>query len=117
MAGAMPFAGSLLAEMRQTKKVPVGIELYSVRGELTKDLKGTVTAVAKMGYEVVEFYSPYMEWTPDRARDVRKVLDDAGLTCRSTHNGTASFTINYPGGGSFSRTNDAITTLSLPAGQ
>jgi len=32
-------------------------------------------------------------------------------------NGTASFTINYPGGGSFSRTNDAITTLSLPAGQ
>jgi hypothetical protein len=31
--------------------------------------------------------------------------------------GTATFTINYPGGGSFSRTNDAITTLSLPAGQ
>ena len=53
MAGAMPFAASLLA---QTKKVPVGLELYSVRGELKKDPKATVTAVAKMGYEVVEFY-------------------------------------------------------------
>jgi hypothetical protein len=31
--------------------------------------------------------------------------------------GTATFTINYPGGGSFSRSNDPITQLSLPAGQ
>jgi hypothetical protein len=31
--------------------------------------------------------------------------------------GTASFTINYPDGGSFSRSNDAITMLSLPPGQ
>ena len=90
MAGAMPFAGSLLAEMRQTKKVPVGIELYSVRGELTKDLKGTVTAVAKMGYEVVEFYSPYLNWTPDTAKDVRKLLDDLGIKCLSTHNSPQS---------------------------
>ena len=68
MAGAMPFAASLLA---QSKKVPVGIELYSVRGELTKDLKSTVTAVAKMGYEVVEFYSPYFKWTPAYAKGCR----------------------------------------------
>jgi sugar phosphate isomerase/epimerase len=84
MAGAAPFAASLLA---QGKKVPVGIELYSVRGELTKDLKATVTAVAKMGYEVVEFYSPYYSWTPEAARDVRKLLDDLGIRCPSTHNG------------------------------
>jgi len=31
--------------------------------------------------------------------------------------GTASFTINYPGGGSFSRSSDPITQLSLPTGQ
>ena len=83
MAGAMPFAASLLA---QTKKVPVGIELYSVRGELVKDLKATVTAVAKMGYEVVEFYSPYLNWTPEEAKDNRKLLDDLGIKCLSTHN-------------------------------
>jgi hypothetical protein len=31
--------------------------------------------------------------------------------------GTATFTINYPGGGTFSRSNDQITMLSLPPGQ
>jgi sugar phosphate isomerase/epimerase len=87
MAGAMPFAASLLA---QTKKVPVGIELYSVRGELTKDLKGTVTAIAKMGYEVVEFYAPYLSWTTEVAKDNRKLLDDLGIKCLSTHNGAQS---------------------------
>jgi len=31
--------------------------------------------------------------------------------------GTATFMLNYPGGGSFSRSNDPITMLSLPPGQ
>ena len=31
--------------------------------------------------------------------------------------GTTTITINYPGGGSFSRTNDPITLISLPTGQ
>jgi sugar phosphate isomerase/epimerase len=74
------------------KKVPVGLELYSVRNELTKDLFGTVTAVAKLGYECVEFYSPYFQWTPAYAKDVRKLLDDLGVKCHSTHNGANSFT-------------------------
>lgn len=89
MAGAVPFAASAFAQLR---KVPIGIELYSVRNELMKDLNGTVTAVAKMGYQVVEFYSPYFEWTVDRAKEVRKLLDDLGVTCHSTHNGGASLT-------------------------
>lgn len=83
MAGAVPFAATAFA---QSKNVPVGIELYSVRGELTKDLPGTVRAVAKMGYQVVEFYSPYYSWTVDQAKDVRKLLDDLGIKCLSTHN-------------------------------
>src|SRR3954468_3805400 len=84
MAAAAPLAAR--APLNASGTVPVGLELYSVRGELAKDLLGTVTAVGKMGYEVVEFYSPYMEWTPERAREVRKVLDDVGLKCHSTHN-------------------------------
>ena len=39
-----------------------------------------------MGYQVVEFYAPYLAWTPETAKDVRKVLDDNGLKCHSTHN-------------------------------
>ncbi|MEO7273135.1 MAG: TIM barrel protein [Vicinamibacterales bacterium] len=90
IAGLAPFAGSALAAMQ--KSVPVGLELYSVRDQLMKDMPATVTAVAKMGYQVVEFYSPYFEWTPAAAKDARKLLDDLGIQCRSTHNGPPSFT-------------------------
>ena len=83
-AGAAPFVAS--AAFAQSKKIPIGIELYSVRGELQKDMPGTVRAVAKMGYQVVEFYSPYYDWTTDQAKDVRKLLDDLGIKCLSTHN-------------------------------
>ena len=85
VAAAAPLAAR--AALHAAAKIPVGLELYSVRGDLAKDLLGTVAAVGKMGYEVVEFYSPYMDWTPERAREVRKVLDGSGLKCPSTHNG------------------------------
>jgi sugar phosphate isomerase/epimerase len=90
MAAALPFAAS--AGLRAARNVPVGLELYSVRGELVKDLLGTVAAVGRMGYQVVEFYAPYLEWTPEQAKEVRKVLDDVGLKCHSTHNNGPSFT-------------------------
>lgn len=73
------------------RRVPVGIELYAVRTELGRDMLGTVSAVAKMGYQVVEFYSPYLNWSTDQAKEARKRLDDLGITCRSTHNGANAF--------------------------
>jgi sugar phosphate isomerase/epimerase len=82
LAAAVPLASAAA----KGKKIPVGLELYSVREEMKKDLFGTVKGVAKMGYEVVEFYSPYLTWTPAYAKDVRKLLDDSGLRCLSTHN-------------------------------
>ncbi len=74
------------------KNLPVGLELFSVRDQLAKDLNGTVTAVAKMGYQVVEFFSPYFDWTVDKAKETRKLLDDLGIRCNSTHNGPNAFT-------------------------
>ena len=74
------------------KELPVGLELFSVRNELQKDLMGTVRAVAKMGYTDVEFFSPYYAWTPDYAKQVRQMMDDAGIRCLSTHNDGKSFT-------------------------
>jgi sugar phosphate isomerase/epimerase len=86
MAGAAPLA----AMAARGKRIPIGLELYSVRGELQKDLMGTVRAVAKMGYECVEFYAPYYSWTPETAKQMRKELDDLGVRCTSTHNGAGS---------------------------
>lgn len=76
----------------QAKRIPVGLELYSVRNELKQDLAGTVRAVAKMGYQCVEFFSPYFQWTPQQAKEVRALLDDLGIRCYSTHNDAKSFT-------------------------
>jgi len=86
LAGAVPLA---LRASATAAKPAVGIELYTVRDELAKDLMGTVRTVAKMGYEVIEFFSPYYSWTPQIASDVRKLLDDLGVKCHSTHNALA----------------------------
>jgi sugar phosphate isomerase/epimerase len=85
-------AAPLAAAMPDLKQIPVGLELYSVRDELKKDLMGTVRGVAKMGYQCVEFFAPYYAWTPEYARQVRAELDDLAIQCYSTHNGLQSFT-------------------------
>lgn len=80
-------------EPASAKKCPIGLELYSVRGELARDLPNALKTVAKIGYEVVEFYSPYFKWTPAYAKEVRAQMDDLGLRCYSTHNGFESFSV------------------------
>ncbi|MEP7380853.1 MAG: TIM barrel protein [Gemmatimonadota bacterium] len=71
---------------------PIGIELYAVRRELARDLPDTLDTVAKIGYEVVEFYAPYLDWTIPFAKEVRTQLDDLGMRCYSTHNSIAALT-------------------------
>src|SRR5271168_3742060 len=82
--------GSLVA-LDSARKIPVGLELYSVREGLARDLEGTVRAVAKMGYQCVEFYAPYFDWTENQTKQMRKVLDDVGIKCYSTHNSSSYF--------------------------
>ena len=65
------------------KKIPIGVQLYSVREDCKKDLPGTLKAVAKMGYAGVEF-AGYYDYN---AQDLRKLLDENGLKCCGTHTG------------------------------
>jgi sugar phosphate isomerase/epimerase len=71
---------------RASTSLPVGLELYSVREALKLDLAGTVRAVAQLGYQCVEFYAPYFDWTEVQTKQMRKLLDDLGIRCYSTHN-------------------------------
>jgi sugar phosphate isomerase/epimerase len=82
----MPWAWRLSA----ASTIPMGIEMYSVRDELKKDPQGTVRAIAKMGYQGLEFYAPYFGWTHAQAKEMKKLMDDLGIRCFSTHN-DASF--------------------------
>lgn len=89
-----PFAarGGGLFALAPKSAIPVGLELYSVREGLKKDLDGTVKAVAGMGYQCVEFYAPYWEWSEQQTKDIRKLIDDLGVTCHSTHNASSYVT-------------------------
>jgi|ERR1051326_4788498 sugar phosphate isomerase/epimerase len=93
---ATPISISAAAEAAKNSEGPrkrtIGLELYSVRGELGRDLPETLKTVAGFGYEIVEFYSPYFKWKPAYAKEVRAQMDDLGLRCYSTHNGFDSFT-------------------------
>lgn len=91
---AMPSATAAEAPAAtpETKKRPIGIELYAVRGELMRNPFNTLREVAKIGYEAVEFYAPYFAWTPPVAKEMKNVMDDVGLRCFSTHNHIESFT-------------------------
>ena len=57
-----------------------------MREELKKDPEGTLRAVSQMGYEGVEFYAPYFDWTESQTKQIKKLLDDLGIRCFSTHN-------------------------------
>jgi sugar phosphate isomerase/epimerase len=74
------------------KQIPIGLEMYSVRGRFEKDPEGSIRDVAKMGYQVVEIYTPYFSWPPEKLKQIRKVMDDLGVKCLSTHNSMAAFT-------------------------
>ena len=73
-------------QARAAKTIPIGLELYSVRDEFKKDPEATLRAVAQMGYQCVEFYAPYFEWSESQTKQMRKLLDDLGIRCFSTHN-------------------------------
>jgi sugar phosphate isomerase/epimerase len=88
ISAVMPWAFSA----RAAKSIPTGLELYSVRDELKKDPEGTVSAVAQMGYQCVEFYAPYFEWSETQTKQMRKLLDDLGIHCFSTHNDSSYMT-------------------------
>jgi sugar phosphate isomerase/epimerase len=62
----------------------VGLQLYTVRGELKKDFDGTIAKVAATGYKEVEFATDYGGHSP---KDVRALLDKNGLVSPSAHIG------------------------------
>ncbi|HZS70946.1 MAG TPA: sugar phosphate isomerase/epimerase family protein [Candidatus Acidoferrum sp.] len=88
LSATLPWA---IARPLDAAAIPVGIELYSVRDELKREPDGTLGALRCMGYECVEFYAPYLEWTEEQAKHTRRLLDALGMRCYSTHNDSSYF--------------------------
>jgi len=68
------------------RKSIIGVQLYSIRNEMGKDPLGSLTQVAKMGYEYVEHANyinrKFYGYAP---AEFKKVLDDLGLKMISGH--------------------------------
>jgi sugar phosphate isomerase/epimerase len=75
--------GPLAALAAADKKIPIALQLYSLRDIIGKDVAGTLAAVAKMGYQGVEFAG----YCGKKAEELRKILDQNGLKCCGTHTG------------------------------
>ena len=63
------------------KKIPIGLELYSVRNECKADFPGTIAQVAKIGYKGVEFAGYWGR----SAKEIRQMVDDNGLVTCGSH--------------------------------
>jgi sugar phosphate isomerase/epimerase len=75
---------ALAAAEAARKKIPIALQLYSVRDDCAKDLPAVLAAVAKMGYVGVEF----TEGIQGRdAEKLRKLLEENNLKCCGTHTG------------------------------
>ena len=70
------------------KKIPVALQMYSLRNECAKDLPGMLEAVAKIGFMGVEFAGYHGR----SAADLKKMLDANGLKCIGTHTGLNTIT-------------------------
>ncbi|MCU1329371.1 MAG: Xylose isomerase domain protein barrel [Bryobacterales bacterium] len=91
---AFVFAAACGAAAAQTaKRIPIGLQQTAVGRNIQQDLNGTLRAVAGMGYDLIEFSAgTFMKWSPAEAKQVRTLLDEVKLKCRSTHNEIVSFT-------------------------
>jgi sugar phosphate isomerase/epimerase len=80
-------AGAVLPACRiartSTRLSRIGLQLYTVRDLMAKDVEGTLAAVAGAGYTEVEF-AGYFDKSP---ADIRAMLDRHGLTAPSVHTG------------------------------
>jgi sugar phosphate isomerase/epimerase len=88
-AGATASMLGETAHAAPPKRIPIALQLYSVRGDCGKDFDKTLGGVAKMGYEGVEF-AGYHKYGGD-PEGLKKKLDELGLKAAGTHIRTSSF--------------------------
>lgn len=88
------------AQARQTEREiesplngPVGLQLWSLRNYLPKDIPGTLARIRAMGFREVEGAGLWGSTAPE----LRRGLDAAGLRCQSAHTGYERLRVDLPG--------------------
>ena len=76
--------------------IPVGFQSWTIKDQLSKDFAGTLKMMSSQGYKLIEMCSPkgyatigFGAFVDMKPADMRKTINDAGLTCPSCHFGSA----------------------------
>jgi sugar phosphate isomerase/epimerase len=94
LAGSIPFE----SVAPKTVKMPLGFQIWTVREMLLKDFPGTLKMIAGLGYKTIEMCSPpgygFKPLMSFSAKEMKKIINDAGLVFESTHYGFQEFRKN-----------------------
>ncbi len=88
VSGCVLGEGLMRAAEAGTRKLPIGLQLYAVRGEFARSVPDTLKAIRRIGYQGVEFWgyggtpNVYQNYS---AKQLRQFLDDNGLKCCGMH--------------------------------
>jgi sugar phosphate isomerase/epimerase len=73
-------------------KMPVGFQVWTVKDMLVKDFPGTLKMMAGLGYQSMEMCSPpgyessgFGPLIKMKSKEMKKIINDAGLICESSH--------------------------------
>ncbi|MBN2319210.1 MAG: sugar phosphate isomerase/epimerase [Acidobacteria bacterium] len=75
--------GALAGMLPKSPRIPIALQLYSIRDDCRKDFDGALEQAAEMGFEGVEFAGYYHY--EEKAADLRKRLDALNLKAAGTH--------------------------------
>jgi sugar phosphate isomerase/epimerase len=85
---AFALSNRLMVNAANAPRLPVALQLYSIRGDCAKDFDAALDEVAGMGFDGVEFagYHKY----DGKPAELRQRLDDLKLRVAATHIGTGN---------------------------
>ncbi len=84
--------------------LPIGCQTWPVRAMIAKDFPGTIKQLAAAGFQTVELCSPvgyadsgFAGLAKYTGAELRRILDDAGVKCESSHFGIKELRENQAG--------------------
>ncbi len=79
---AITFSSNLFAA---SKKRPLGVQLYTIRDAIAKDLEGSLDKLSALGYNQVEAFGYNGTFFGKTPKEFCKICDDRGLKLISSH--------------------------------
>ena len=78
--------------------MPIGFQVWTIKDSLIKDFPGTLKKMAALGYQSMEMCSPpgyessgFGPLMSLKAKEMKQIINDAGLICPSSHYGMGEF--------------------------